>query len=330
MKKIIIICLLAVLCSMLNAQPLYAQSNTLNVQRKMPEALLKSIERQSKSKPQYYILDFFETWCGPCIKALPKLDSLQKQFEGNIQIIAITSEKTAKIKTFLRSKPSLASIQLPFITGDSILNAFFPHTLLPHEVIIDQNGNVVASTYAAELTAANINSLLKGNQSVFAKKNDNRSFDTNQPLLTNLPSKDMVKTQTTLTGYIPGVGTKFGVKKDETYARYYFINMPLLDLLQLANGRPSKSPYKLNVADSNQYVVKKENKISWAADHYFCYAIVVPSGIPLKEVHRFMLDDLESRFKVSTSIVVPASGHGLTPFLLVTENIQHHTNALNN
>lgn len=221
-------------------------------------------------------------------------------------------------------------MQLPFITNDSVLNAYFPHVLLPHEVILDQEGKLIATTYANELTAANINALLKGDVTAFASKQDNRTFDREKPLLTNLPSKDMVKTQTTLTAYIPGVGTKIGSRKDETYARYYFINMPLLDLLQLANGRPSKSPYKLNVTDSSRYVVDKENKLSWVNEHSFCYEIVVPVATPIAEVHRFMLDDLESRFHLSTSIVNPASGHGLTPFLLVNEIKQQNAKPLNN
>lgn len=35
------------------------------------------------------LLDFYATWCGPCMAMMPVLDNLKKDFEDNLEIIKI-------------------------------------------------------------------------------------------------------------------------------------------------------------------------------------------------------------------------------------------------
>ena len=55
-------------------------------------------------KKQITIVDFFGTWCIPCLRALPHLDSIQKQFPDNVRVMLISVEKETALQKFVDDK----------------------------------------------------------------------------------------------------------------------------------------------------------------------------------------------------------------------------------
>src|ERR1044071_258839 len=57
-------------------------------------------------KGKVVVLEFWATWCGPCVAAIPHLNELADKLKDEpIQFIAITAEDEKVVRSFLRKKP---------------------------------------------------------------------------------------------------------------------------------------------------------------------------------------------------------------------------------
>src|SRR5260221_11557354 len=74
--------------------------NPIYIGEKMPDISLTNfihppdrIMKFSDLRGKLVILELWNTWCSSCIALMPKLDSLQKEFNNKIQIILVTENK---------------------------------------------------------------------------------------------------------------------------------------------------------------------------------------------------------------------------------------------
>ena len=290
---------------------LYGQdtSTPLKVGDPVPEILLKDIvnypketARLSDFEGQLLILDFWATWCAPCVKAIPKLEQLQRDFGNQLQVLMVTSQPKSTITSFFSTRNS----SLPSVSGDQTLSKLFPHKHVPHEVWI-KDGKVVAITDDTEVNTENIRALLSAKATALSEKKSNFDYDLTQPLLIDGnggQSKDL-QYHSVITCYLDGIGGG-GVYTDSLNSyKIRALNGTVLQLYREAvrhMGNTVLAHPNRCISMFDEQDVLPPPKVSayspGARDKYYCYELIIPFALKAK-AGELMLDDL-NRFFGST------------------------------
>jgi len=214
MKLLIIICLAA--CCFLNAD---AQSVPTEIGRGQlcPDFTCQQVLNwqhknlhRSEFKGKLLIIDFWGTYCEPCVRFLPKLLALQNKYRRDMQVITVSSEPMVTVKKFLSYRPELRTQKIPFVTDDKILRKYFPHNVVPHEILIAPDGHVLAITSDDEISETTIQQYL-ANGTVNVDEKKDFDYDSKKPLLTGGLGKgvtlsgDKILYNTIITKYIKGL-----------------------------------------------------------------------------------------------------------------------------
>ncbi|MDB5390765.1 MAG: thiol-disulfide isomerase-like thioredoxin, partial [Planctomycetaceae bacterium] len=87
------------------------------------------------------VLDFFATWCGPCLQAMPQIDKVIEEFKDkDVQLVAVNLEETpAKIKATLERLKLNPTVVLD---RDGIVANQYGATAIPQTVVIDSTGKI--------------------------------------------------------------------------------------------------------------------------------------------------------------------------------------------
>ncbi|QGZ62353.1 TlpA family protein disulfide reductase [Paraburkholderia acidisoli] len=98
-----------------------------------------------KGKP--VVVNFWASWCGPCVEEMPELSALQREYaKKGIQFVGLGVDSAANIKTFLKKVPVDYPIYIAGFGGADVARAFGNNAGgLPYTVVIDANGAVRAT-----------------------------------------------------------------------------------------------------------------------------------------------------------------------------------------
>lgn len=108
------------------------------------------------------VIDFWATWCSPCVSLLPKAKELEKEFEGKLKVLSVSYEDHVKVSSFLKNMHTSTGVKISSIVEDLKLSKLFPHRSVPHLVWIDSNGRLISITGGEELTKNNVERALDG------------------------------------------------------------------------------------------------------------------------------------------------------------------------
>jgi thiol-disulfide isomerase/thioredoxin len=310
-----ILCCLILLCPIIysNAQ---SKAKGLAIGDHVPEVTFSEVINNSIGKTklsdftgQLVILDFWATWCSPCISAFPKTDSLNRTLAGKATILPVTYQSKVDVDKLFTKAKKLSRLSIPMVVNDKELHTLFPHNELPHYVWL-QDGVVKAVTGFHEVNAANIVSMLNKAVALPEKKDEEiLPYNASVPLLfnaVNFASEDL-RYESIFTGYKPGFASRVDKVRypDLTISKFTATNDYIQSIYEQAFGTDylilKANRVIVEVADKEPFTFPDYAKDSpakireWEKKFLFCYELIVPNSIS-RDFRKLMQEDLKRIF----------------------------------
>jgi thiol-disulfide isomerase/thioredoxin len=307
------------------------------VGEKVPDVTINNIINYKSSsakisdfKGKLLILDFWATYCAPCVSLFPRTDSLEKLFDGKIQFLSVTTEPEIKVAEFLNRMDKIKHIKPISAVGDTLLRQFFPYSSIPYYVWIDSTGKVIANTSYQAVTKKNIEAVLNGKPTTFEDMKDIRlrklNIQTSAFLLSNnfqlsdsLMKRDEISRNNILSysvatkavdataGHLNFDMNHFSAVNLTVYFIYEFFydagyyNAPVQGAFdsELNHKFEIKDKRILNKIDLMDTTHIKPGTVAmqnWLMGNTVCYEIVYPKGISWKEKMILVKQDLDRYF----------------------------------
>lgn len=265
MKKKLVLLLLSIFSSIIT----FAQVNINQVIDPIPmpkllnsKTALKNLE-QLKGKVIW--LEFWATWCSPCIATMPHIQRLQKAYGGKLQVIMVSTEKEKRISQFIKNKPT--DLWFAVDTANTFSKPF-PYRVIPHSILIDPRGKVVAITDPVNVTNQVIEDVLAGIKIDLPLKADNLNKD---PWSAYFKTTDTVKSRFIMMPQLDGLPSASKTyRNDSTFKnrRISMMNISLELAYRIAYG---DFPYGRTVDLTSKENAKEKVKM-------YCIDLIVPKG----------------------------------------------------
>lgn len=283
---LVIFCLLT---SSLQAQPGYVVHDRITdfpIEKIINTTVVPSSFNQLNDR--LLIIDFFGTWCVPCVKALPGLSALQEKYKEQIRVVLISSEPEIKLTAFFNKQKGFI---LPVIVDEQerIINKFQPPSY-PYTVVVGRGGKVMAIPTSEELVPENIDKWLgqqeKNIESVMTKTYQKDTSTVSSGVIK--PISNVIHSENKLVQLSQDFmyAAKTGDETSDFISRLKQIEM---DELQLnIKTDHEKKAFWINLYNAYTQVALKENPAQYKnRGRFFGNKFIQIAG------HSFSLDDIE-------------------------------------
>jgi len=262
--------------------PIVNSQSLLNVGDKAPNVTLSEVINfpgKSINVSDYHdkllVLDFWATYCVPCVKAFPKLDSLQRKFDGRVQFLPVTWEDKDKVQKFFNRLKKQRDYVLPTAI-DTVLYKYFvdKSNQWSGQYVWIFHGEIVGITTGKEfLTEDNIRLALSGKKigaSRSIKRNERLPDDFLHSYISpGLNSRIDLFMSSVMSRYIKGLASQ--PYESTTGNGIRLINLPLSFMYSYAYKLPSIYEILIEVDDKDFFHPSSTKRDS---SNLFCYELI--------------------------------------------------------
>lgn len=115
--------------------------------------------RVSDYRGKWLIINFWATWCAPCIKEIPELERFYQENKSSAQVWGVTFEDTDKTK--ILEYINRLGVTYPILGyGQDPLTGFGTVKVLPTTFVIDTNG-LFFHRFEGPITSQDISSVIQ-------------------------------------------------------------------------------------------------------------------------------------------------------------------------
>lgn len=99
-----------------------------------------------------YVIEFWATWCGPCIRSIPHISEMQKKYQDKVQFIGVSTDEEKnhdKVKSFVAEQGDKMDYTVAWDKDWKIMEAYWSfqncnnYCGFPADLVIDQKHRVV-------------------------------------------------------------------------------------------------------------------------------------------------------------------------------------------
>ena len=110
----------------------------------------------NQAKGKVVIVNFWATWCVPCIAEMPSLQALYDDYGNKVDFLLVTSDSKEKVMPFMEEQ----GFSMPIYNQISNAPIEFASRTIPKTFLVDKNGFVVIEAARADWNTKKIRKLL--------------------------------------------------------------------------------------------------------------------------------------------------------------------------